>query len=79
MPAWLRRLLQESADEDILNQALLTACHEQDVRDSLPKLGHVLEGKSSRDAIRALIPSPSSGIRRGALAGFCGTGGQEGG
>ena len=44
VPAWLRRLLQESADEDILNQALLTAYHEQDVRDSLPKLRRLLEG-----------------------------------
>ena len=44
VPAWLRRLLQESADADVLEKALLTAYHEQDVRDSLPKLRRLLEG-----------------------------------
>ncbi|MBO4296581.1 MAG: hypothetical protein J5863_07475 [Desulfovibrio sp.] len=59
VPVWLRCLTQDSADVDVLDQALQTAYCEQDLWDSLPKLGRVLEGTSSRDAIRALIPSPS--------------------
>ena len=44
VPVWLRCLIQDSADVDVLDQALLTAYHEQDVRDSLPKLRRLLEG-----------------------------------